>query len=148
MRLNRRTSDRRSLTTAATTDRPMHFEFATATRIIFGAGQLREIGPVVKAFGARALVVTGKNVERGVELAKAESCEVVIGFGGGSAIDAAKAIAALLTNAGEVLDYLEVIGRAAPLTHSPLPLVAIPTTAGAGAEVTRNAVLASPQRQI
>ena len=72
----------------------------------------------------------------------------MIGFGGGSAIDAAKAIAALLTNGGELLDYLEVIGRAQPLARPSAPCIAIPTTAGTGSEVTRNAVLASPAHQV
>jgi alcohol dehydrogenase class IV len=88
-----------------------------------------------------------EDVERGVRLARSEGCDLVIGFGGGSAIDAAKAVAALTTNGGDVLDYLEVIGRARPLTHSPLPVIGVPTTAGTGAEVTRNAVLASPEHR-
>jgi alcohol dehydrogenase class IV len=67
---------------------------------------------------------------------------LIIGFGGGSALDAAKAIAALVTNPGEPLDYLEVVGRGAPLTRASLPCVLVPTTAGTGAEVTKNAVLA------
>jgi alcohol dehydrogenase class IV len=71
-----------------------------------------------------------------------------MGFGGGSAIDAAKAVAALTTNEGEVLDYLEVIGRGKPLSNPPLPVIAVPTTAGTGAEVTRNAVLASPEHRV
>jgi alcohol dehydrogenase class IV len=70
--------------------------------------------------------------------------EVVAGIGGGSTIDLAKAVAALVTNGGDPLDYLEVIGRSRPLAERPLPFIAVPTTAGAGAEVTRNAVLASP----
>jgi alcohol dehydrogenase class IV len=68
----------------------------------------------------------------------------VIGLGGGSAIDAAKAIAALLPNGGDPLDYLEVVGRGQPLLKPAAPFLAIPTTAGTGAEVTRNAVLTSP----
>src|SRR5262249_34622032 len=83
-----------------------------------------------------------EDVERGVQLARGEGCDLVIGFGGGSAMDAAKAVAALTTNDRAVLDYLEVIGGARPLTRPPLPVIAIPTTAGSGAEVTRNAVLA------
>jgi alcohol dehydrogenase class IV len=71
-----------------------------------------------------------------------------VGFGGGSALDAAKAIAALLANGGDPLDYLEVIGRGKPLTQPSLPCIAIPTTAGTGAEVTRNAVLASVEHRV
>jgi alcohol dehydrogenase class IV len=73
---------------------------------------------------------------------------MVISFGGGSAIDAGKAIAALLTNGGAPLDYLEVIGRGQPITEPAAPMIAIPTTAGTGAEVTRNAVLASPEHHV
>jgi alcohol dehydrogenase class IV len=72
----------------------------------------------------------------------------VIGFGGGSALDAAKAIAALTTNPGDLLDYLEVIGKGQPLQQAPLPFIAIPTTAGTGSEVTRNAVLGSPEHRV
>ncbi len=84
----------------------------------------------------------------GVECARQNNCDLVIAFGGGSAIDAGKAIAALCTNPGEPLDYLEVIGGGQPLTQSPAPFIAIPTTAGTGAEVTRNAVLASPEDRV
>jgi alcohol dehydrogenase class IV len=83
-----------------------------------------------------------------VKLAKAGRCELVIGFGGGSALDAAKAIAAMLANDGELLDYVEIIGRGQPLTKPSAPFIAIPTTAGTGAEVTRNAVLASPEHRL
>jgi alcohol dehydrogenase class IV len=88
------------------------------------------------------------NITRGVGLARSESCDCVIGFGGGSVLDSAKAIAALLTNDGDLLDYLEVIGSARPLAHPSAPCIAIPTTAGTGAEVTRNAVLSSPAHQL
>jgi alcohol dehydrogenase class IV len=157
----------------------MKFEFATATRIVFGAGTVNNTGAIAKDFGRRTLVVTGRDakraerllanlksaavttvvfpvagepelatVDQGTKLAKAERCELVIGFGGGSAIDAAKAIAAMLTNEGELLDYVEIIGRGKPLTKPSAPFVAIPTTAGTGAEVTRNAVLASPEHKV
>lgn len=157
----------------------MRFEFATATQIVFGAGTLREIGSLAKPLGGRALVVTGRDlqraekliallrescvvvttfsvpgepeistVERGVALARSEQCDFVIGFGGGSALDAAKAIAAMLTNAGGLLDYLEVIGLGKALTKASAPFIAIPTTAGTGTEVTRNAVLASPEHKV
>jgi len=155
----------------------MRFEFATATRILFGAGSISELASLAPAFGQHALVVTGVNQERAKHhLAALESAGVacrylsvpgeptvslvqegaqaarfanfVIGFGGGSAIDAAKAIAAVAPNSGEPLDYLEVIGQARPLENPPLPFIAIPTTAGTGAEVTRNAVLGSPERGV
>jgi alcohol dehydrogenase class IV len=87
-------------------------------------------------------------VERGVALAKSERCDSVIGFGGGSVMDAAKAIAAMLANEGELLDYLEIIGRGKTLAKPSVPFIAIPTTAGTGSEVTRNAVLASPEHQV
>src|SRR5438132_8114479 len=112
----------------------MRFEFATATRILFGAGTVREAGSIADALGARALVITGRDTARaasllsslsgkrltytlltvagepsletisaGIQRARDEQCDLVIGFGGGSVIDAGKAIAALLTNQGEVM---------------------------------------------
>lgn len=91
---------------------------------------------------------TTEQVRQGTELAAAEGCDVIIGMGGGSAIDAAKAIAVLCTNGGDPLDYIEVVGRGQPLTRPALPCVAIPTTAGTGAEVTRNAVIAATEFRI
>jgi alcohol dehydrogenase class IV len=157
----------------------MKFEFTTATRIVFGAGALREIGAIAKGLGTRVLVVTGRNaaraekllvllreadvratpfpisgepeistIEQGTAVARKGNCELVIGFGGGSALDAAKAIAAMLANGGELLDYVEIIGRGKPLTKSAVPFIAIPTTAGTGAEVTRNAVLTSREHKV
>jgi alcohol dehydrogenase class IV len=84
----------------------------------------------------------------GVEAARRVGCDLVVGLGGGSALDAGKAIAALLTNPGEPLDYLEVVGKGQPLVQPPAPYIAIPTTAGTGAEVTRNAVLAVPEKRV
>jgi alcohol dehydrogenase class IV len=87
-------------------------------------------------------------IRNGAEHARAMRCGVVIAIGGGSAIDAGKALAALLTNPGDPLDYLEAIGRGQPLQHPSAPFIAVPTTAGSGAEVTRNAVLASPAHRV
>jgi alcohol dehydrogenase class IV len=87
-------------------------------------------------------------VHRGVAEIHKFKCDLVIGFGGGSAVDTGKAIAALATNPGKPLNYLEVIGDGQPLTQPPLPYIAIPTSAGTGAEVTRNAVLASPEHRV
>jgi len=75
-------------------------------------------------------------------------CDIVISFGGGSVIDAGKAISILIPNGEDPLDFLEVIGRGQPLLEPPLPFIAIPTTAGTGTEVTRNAVLASKEHKV
>ncbi len=91
---------------------------------------------------------TTEDVRRGVELARQEGCDLLIGMGGGSPLDAAKAIAALLSNGGDPLDYLEVIGQGRPLAKPSAPCIAIPTTAGTGTEVTRNAVIASPEHRV
>ena len=86
---------------------------------------------------------TAEMMRRGAQFARSSGAQVVIGIGGGSVIDAGKAIAALAANPGDVLDYLEVIGKGLPLRCAPLPYIAVPTTAGTGSEATRNAVLGS-----
>ncbi len=157
----------------------MRFEFATAGRVLFGAGVGKELPAAVRALGRRVLVVTGQSADRaasvieamrresltcipfpvagepeldrvaeGVATARNENCDVVVAIGGGSPIDAGKAIAVLLTNPGGALEYLEVIGRGRPLVEPPVPFVAVPTTAGTGSEATRNAVLASREHQV
>jgi alcohol dehydrogenase class IV len=108
---------------------------------------LAEQGVVRADFG-----VTGEPTlemaQAGAAAARAADCDVVLGLGGGSVLDAGKAIAALATQPGDVLDYVEVIGRGGPLVSPPLPCVAVPTTAGTGSEVTRNAVLGSPEQGV
>ncbi|MEM7130497.1 MAG: iron-containing alcohol dehydrogenase [Chloroflexota bacterium] len=157
----------------------MNFEFATATRIVFGPGTLTQLSSIAPALGTRALLVTGKNADRastalsllaeaglpcetfaisneptidlighGVSQAQETRCDLIVSYGGGSVVDAGKAIAALATNPGQPLDYLEVIGAGQPLSVDPLPFIAIPTTAGTGAEVTKNSVLASPEHRV
>jgi alcohol dehydrogenase class IV len=107
----------------------------------------------LRANGVSAAVypVTGEpsidSVVRGGALAFQEHCELVVSLGGGSALDTGKAIAATLTNPGDLLDYLEVIGGGKVLGEPSAPFIAIPTTAGTGSEVTRNAVLASPEHR-
>ena len=83
-----------------------------------------------------------------VEKARCDGCDFVIGIGGGSVLDTGKVVAALLTNSGELMEYLEVIGGSQPLNRQSAPYMAIPTTSDTGAEVTRNAVLDSPLHQI
>ena len=87
-------------------------------------------------------------VEAGTIQARSGGADSVIGFGGGSAMDGGKAIAAMMANPGVLLDYVEIIGRAQPLPNAPAPFIAVPTTAGTGAEVARNAVLTSPKDQV
>lgn len=154
----------------------IQFDFATAQRLVFGAGVLKQSGKIAAEFGRRVFVVTGGNAERAeplLALLQQAGCktevfslageptieqvqcalkqsrkfgsEAIIGFGGGSVIDTGKAIAALMTNHGEIMDYLEIIGKGKPIIQTPLPFIAIPTTAGTGAEVTRNAVLSAPE---
>jgi alcohol dehydrogenase class IV len=157
----------------------MHFEFATAKRIIFGAGKLAKVSDVAASMGQKALIVCGSGsvplkgllavfkaagtafeifriehepdilaVEAGIALAKSEGCDFVVGFGGGSSLDTGKAISAILTNPGELMDYLEVIGGAKKIPNPAAPMIALPTTAGTGTEVTRNAVIASPAHHV
>jgi alcohol dehydrogenase class IV len=154
------------------------FELAAPTRIVVGAGAIAQAAPALAALGSkRVLLVTGKSsrhrevlgesasfvpftipseptldmVEEGRAVAVREGCDAVVALGGGSAIDAGKAIAALAglaSNDGDLLDYMEVIGKAQPLPRPGLPCIAIPTTAGTGAEVTKNSVLASAEAKV
>jgi alcohol dehydrogenase class IV len=153
------------------------FEFATANRILFGAGKLNELSSLIEGNRKRLLLVCGHSsdaiprvremlssrdgsisefqvhgeptirvVRAGMEAAR--NCEVVIGLGGGSVLDTGKAIAALVTNPGEITDYLEVVGKGQTLLNPPLPYLAIPTTAGTGTEVTRNAVIEATEQNV
>jgi len=87
-------------------------------------------------------------IREGMYLARTANCDMVISFGGGSAIDCGKAISVLLTNTGDILEYLEVIGKGKPILSHPVTFIAIPTTAGTGAEVTSNAVINSPVHKV
>ena len=87
-------------------------------------------------------------IDQAKATALAAGCDLVIAIGGGSVLDGGKALAALIPNAGEILDYLEVIGQGKRLESAPLPFIALPTSAGTGAEVTKNAVLASPEHRV
>ncbi|HNE04544.1 MAG TPA: iron-containing alcohol dehydrogenase, partial [Anaerolineales bacterium] len=155
----------------------MSFEFATANRIIFGAGKLSGLGDQLKGSVKRLLLVRGRSADaiprvreilsaQGIQFNEfevhgeptvdvvregvkfADGCDAVIGLGGGSVLDAGKAIAALATNPNDVVDYLEVVGKGQPLIEKPLTYIAIPTTAGTGTEVTRNAVLDVPEHGV
>jgi alcohol dehydrogenase class IV len=90
---------------------------------------------------------TISDVDAALSAARSNACELILAVGGGSAIDAAKAVAGLLTNGGSALDYMEVIGRGQKITKPAAPWIAVPTTAGTGAEATRNAVIGAPDRK-
>jgi alcohol dehydrogenase class IV len=152
------------------------FEFATAGRVLFGAGRSAELPGLLASHGSRALVCTGASPYRHADLlaglglpavvfpvageptvdlaraaaaaAREHGADVVAAIGGGSVIDTGKAVAMLLGNGGDPLDYLEVIGGGQAIARPSVPCVAVPTTAGTGAEVTANAVLAAPERQV
>lgn len=158
----------------------MTFEFASASRIIFGDGSAEQLPGLARELGSRALLITDsfqppavealitalraadlrithfavsgepdvEVIDRAKRAALAEGCDLVISIGGGSVIDSGKASAALIPNAGEVLDYLEVIGAGRKLVADPLPFIALPTTAGTGAEVTKNAVIGSKAHRV
>lgn len=132
--------------------------------LVYGSRTLYEAGEIPKMMDtlrAAGLTVESETLQHGeptiedvdrltaalrTKGAAAERGDVLIAIGGGSAIDLAKAVAAMLTNAGEndtVKDFLEGVGKSLQITRFPLPVIAVPTTAGAGAEATKNAVIAS-----
>ena len=152
------------------------FEFATAGRILAGPGRAAELPGVLAGLGSRVLVCTGANPERhasllaglglpaavfpvageptaglaraGVAAAREHGADVIAAIGGGSVIDLGKAVAMLLANGGDPLDYLEVVGSGQKITRPAASCVAVPTTAGTGSEVTANAVLAVPEHRL
>lgn len=156
----------------------MIFEFSTATRIVFGCGSIQTAIDYINAKTSCLFAITGKNparfesffkklnpsikiifyqitgeptievVENGAAIARENDCNMVVGIGGGSVVDAGKAISVLVTNRGKLLDYLEVIGNGRALEKPGLNYVAIPTTAGTGAEVTKNAVITSTTHNV
>ncbi|OCX64616.1 alcohol dehydrogenase [Thioclava sp. SK-1] len=152
------------------------FDFLTATKIAFGRGQIAAASAQIAAMGHRVLFVHGQNPERSEEIRAqlqhlgcdvlahpvageptladieaglriAGDRQVVVAMGGGAVIDAGKALAAMIPAPRPLMDHLEVVGKGLPLDRDPLPFVAIPTTAGTGAEVTRNAVIGVPEHQ-
>lgn len=80
-------------------------------------------------------------VDKSVESLKNRNFDVVVGIGGGSPLDAAKAVAGLLKPANSVMDHLEGVGPELPYVGPATPFIAVPTTAGTGSEATKNSVL-------
>lgn len=149
----------------------MNFTFSAPQRIVFGVGVAAQLPKLAAELGAKPFVVTGANPARVAEAlgdlasapsgqisgepdieriralteqVRASGADVVVAIGGGSVIDAAKAVAMLVGNDSDVLDHLEIVGKGLPITKASLPVIAIPTTAGTGSEVTANAVVLSP----
>lgn len=149
----------------------MKFDYYMPTRLLFGAGKLKELHkhplPGKKALivmtGGKSLRANGylaalenelalagaerviydkitpnptkSEVMAGAALAREHGCDFVIGFGGGSSIDAGKAIAVMATNPGDYWDYISGgTGKGKPVPNDPLPIIAITTTAGTGTE--------------
>ncbi|WP_417521699.1 iron-containing alcohol dehydrogenase [Marinobacter sp.] len=147
------------------------FSLVTPTEILFGRGVVAQLNERAAKLGRRVLIVHGKNPDRlsgvfeslkGVDVAQTLSVEkepdlkaliaainqgkslgidLVLGIGGGSVMDSAKVLAAMLPSQTDLMSHLEVVGSGLPLSTKRLPLVLVPTTSGTGAEVTRNAVI-------
>lgn len=146
-----------------------NYQFLMPTRVVFGDGTLEQARGLVTPLGKRPFVVTGQNssrasgalerllerlpdpmlyegvhenptdaaVDAAARACRDTRCDVVVGIGGGSAIDLAKAVAVVATNEGRAADFYGTDR----FEEAPLPLVAIPTTAGTGTEVTPYSVL-------
>ena len=151
------------------------FDLALPGRVLFGPGRAEELPGLVSALGRDVLLCTGRDPSRhgnllgdidpvavvtvageptvddvraATEEARAAGAEVVVAIGGGSVIDLGKAVAVLLGNGTDPMDHLEVVGRGVALERPSVPFVAVPTTAGTGAEATANASLRSPEHGI
>jgi alcohol dehydrogenase class IV len=151
------------------------FELALPRRVLFGPGRAADLPALVAALGRRVLLCTGRDPSRSAHLlsdvdpvavmtvpheptvddvraatdrARRAGADVVVAIGGGSVLDLGKAVAALLANGTDPLDHLEVVGRGLPVERPSLPYVAVPTTAGTGAEATANAPLRSPEHGV
>jgi alcohol dehydrogenase class IV len=151
------------------------FDLAVPRRVLFGPGRADELAGLVPTLGRRVLLCTGRDPSRHRHLlggldpvavvavpheptvdqvreatgaARTAGADVVVAIGGGSVLDLGKAVAVLLGNGTDPLDHLEVVGRGVPVERPGVPCVAVPTTAGTGAEATANAVLGSPEHGV
>lgn len=104
---------------------------------------LESAGKQVTHFGGVDSEPTPQIVDAAARAGASAGVDAVIGIGGGSVMDTAKAVAGVITNGGSVRDYLEGVGTGAQISKDPLPFVAVPTTSGTGTEVTKNAVIMS-----
>ena len=129
--------------------------FGARVLVVTGASMARA-QPLVATLqdaGAQVLILpcAGEPDLPGLETALAQArpfaAAVVVAIGGGAALDMGKALAALIPAPGGIMDHLEVVGRGLPLRVDPLPFIALPTTSGTGAEVTKNAVIGVPDHR-
>lgn len=141
---------------------PLAAEYGRRAIIVTGRSAARESGPLDIAIGMlkpagmtlATMSAGGEPTVCGVDELTAEARgfkpDVLIAIGGGSVVDAVKAVAAMLTNTTtadeSVRDFLEGVGSGRKIEHPSLPVIAIPTTAGTGSEVTKNAVIRSDDR--
>jgi hypothetical protein len=152
----------------------MSFSILQPGRILFGRGQVAQAASIAQTYGPRGVIVHGANPARAAGIvaamgpqvitltcateptlamlddatatARAHRPDWVLAIGGGAVLDLGKALAAMIPAPGPALDHLEGVGRALPLQADPLPFIAIPTTSGTGAEVTKNAVIGVPEQ--
>ena len=152
----------------------MPYSFLAPPEILFGHDESARTLDVARRFGSRIFLVTGgrsfetlavakllfglprwsvsgepdvATVDDAVRQCREAGADVVVAVGGGSALDAAKAVAGMAPHEGSVRDYLEQVGDR-KLTKPPLPFIAVPTTAGSGSEATKNAVIRVPDLQV
>lgn len=120
---------------------------ATAPLLTIAATQLTTAGFSCETLSGISGEPTPESVDTAAARARAVQPDLIIAIGGGSVIDTAKAVAALATNDGTVEAFLEGVGNGRSIENAPLPLIAVPTTAGTGAEMTANAVITSYAKQ-
>jgi alcohol dehydrogenase len=123
------------------TDAPLHRELKATRRI---TALLDRIGVAYAVYDGTKPNPTTAQVEEGLAVLKAEGCDFILSFGGGSPHDCAKAIGVLATNGGDIRDY-EGVNRS---TRPMLPLVAVNTTAGTASEMTRFAIITDERRHV
>jgi alcohol dehydrogenase class IV len=149
------------------------FGITSPGRILFGRGEAAKAPALIRTFGTRGVLVHGANraraawlvealgpgvlalpcageptladLETALTAARAHRPDWVVAIGGGAALDLGKALAGLIPAPDGPMEHLEVVGKGLPLKADPLPFIALPTTAGTGAEVTKNAVIGLPQ---
>lgn len=156
----------------------LHFEFSTSNHILFGPGTVSKVPEAAQGLGRRPFVLhdlsglsdplieqlktlglspvpcpvrgepTAQSVMDALHAAREGACDIVIAIGGGSTLDSGKTVAVMLSNPGDLFDYLEIVGLRQKFENPSAPFIAIPTTAGTGSEVTRNAVIAIPEHRL